>query len=227
MDSPALILPQWPSLHRLIPSHFPPIDLFETVANPEELALVFAIEALTNDRLKEQVGDLYRVPAHERVSGPDSTPVMAAFTHIAFSSRFTDGSYGIYYGANSQQTAVAETVFHREFFLSQTNEPDTQLTMREYINQVALPLHDIRADHYQHLHQPDSYHQPQAFAQQLRAQGSNGLLYPSVRRTGGECIAAFKPKAVTLPVQGQHFRYIWCARQQKVTSVLLQLEVDF
>ncbi len=229
MEPPAVIQPhtqphtqpQWQSLHRLIPSHFPPIDLFESVADPHELELTFAIEALTNDRLKEQVGDLHRVPAQERIAGPGSTPVMAAFTHIALPSRFTDGHhYGVYYAANSLDTALAETMFHREQFMLQTQEPDTELTMREYINRVALPMHDIRGSQYAALHDPNSYAASQSFAQQLKAQGSNGLVYRSVRFEGGECIAAFRPKAVTLPIQGQHFRYVYNAQQRKITVVL-------
>ncbi len=101
-------LPHWEKLHRLVPSHFPPIDLFENVASPDELEIVFAIESLTNDRLREQVGDLARVPVEERIAGPGSTPVMAAFTHIAVATRFSDGTeYGVYYGAKDLNTAFA------------------------------------------------------------------------------------------------------------------------
>lgn len=61
------LLPNWKKLHRLVPSHFPPIDLFENVANPEDLEIVWALESLTNDRLKEQAGDLALVPVAERI----------------------------------------------------------------------------------------------------------------------------------------------------------------
>ena len=194
------VLPDWEKLHRLVPSHFPPIDLFENVASPDELEIVFAIESITNDRLREEVGDLALVPEEERVSGPGSTPVMAAFTHISIPTRFTDGTeYGVYYGARDLNTAFAETIFHREKFLAATNEPDTELTMRCYINKVALELHDVRGDEFESLY-TDDYVAPQEFAKEIRAQGSNGLLYRSVRDEGGECVAAFKPKAVTIPV---------------------------
>ncbi len=43
----------------------------------------------------------------------------------------------------------------------------------------------------------------------LRAAGSNGIVYPSVRRAGGQCLGAFRPKAVAIPVQGRHLRYHW------------------
>ncbi|WP_016953927.1 RES family NAD+ phosphorylase [Catenovulum agarivorans] len=214
------LLPDWEKLHKLVPSHFPPIDLFEHVASPDELELVFAIESLTNDRLREEVGNLALVPTDERISGPGSTPVMAAFTHIATPTRFTDGTeYGVYYGAKDLDTAFAETIYHREKFLSATNEPDTELTMRCYINKVALELHDIRGDEFADLYTED-YAAPQQFAKEMRGLGSNGLLYKSVRDQGGECVAAFKPKAVTIPVQGGHYKYIWSGKKRKIENVL-------
>lgn len=211
-------LPDWPQLHRLVPSHFPPINLFESVADPDELELVHAIESLTNDRLREEVGELWRVPPEERVSGPGSSPVMAAFTHIGIPSRFTDGRYGVYYGARELKTAIAETRYHRERFLAATEEPDTELTMRQYISSVALPMHDVRSNH--RLHAPDYYLYPQQEAARLRRMGSHGLLYNSVRDPGGECVAALRPRAITIPVQGGHFRYVWSGFQQRIVSVL-------
>ncbi len=214
------LIPEWDKLHRLVPSHFPPIDLFENVANPEDLEIVWALESLTNDRLREEAGDLALIPVEERISGPGSSPVMAAFTHIFVASRFTDGrEYGVYYGAKELETALAETIYHREQFLLATDEPDTELTMRCYINKVALALHDVRGEEFAHLY-ADDYAAPQQFAKALREAGSNGLLYKSVRDAGGECVAAFKPRAVTIPLQGAHYKYIWSGRKQRIEHVL-------
>jgi hypothetical protein len=85
-------LPHWEKLYRLGPSHFPPIDLFENVANPDDLDIIFAIESLTNDRLRQEAGDLALVPEEQRISGIGTSPIMAAFTHIGTQSRFTDGT---------------------------------------------------------------------------------------------------------------------------------------
>lgn len=218
METYSTWLPDWPQLHRLVPSHFPPIDLFESVADPDELDVVYAIEALTNDRLREEAGELWRVAAEDRVCGAGSSPVMAAFTHIGIPTRFTDGSYGVYYGARELKTAIAETVYHRERFLSATQELDTELTMRQYINCIALPLHDVR--HNEALHDPDSHIASQKEGKRLRGLNSNGLIYNSVRDPGGVCIAALRPTTVTIPVQGGHFRYVWNGYQQRIVSVL-------
>src|SRR5690606_26619753 len=132
-------------------------------------------------------GDISLVGREDRLVGPGSTPVMAAFTHIGQPSRFTDGSYGIYYAALEQDTALRETVFHRERFLAASSEPPCELEMRMYAGKVARPLHDIRGDGYRDLHAADLavYPTTQRFGAELRGRGSAGLLYPSARRAGG------------------------------------------
>src|SRR3546814_1205967 len=62
----------WTPCYRIIPSRFPPIGLFEKVADPDDLEAVFQIEAMTNDRLRDEVGVLALVPPDDRVSGPRS-----------------------------------------------------------------------------------------------------------------------------------------------------------
>ena len=133
MKQPKTVIPAWDAAFRMVSSAFPPITLFEDLLDPGELEMAYALEALTNDRLQEECGVLNRVPVEDRVSGPGSTPVMAAFTHIGKASRFTDGTYGIYYAANSQAAAIAETSFHQQRFLAATNEPDIELTLRTVI----------------------------------------------------------------------------------------------
>lgn len=208
----------WTKGHRLIPSQFPPVDLYERILEPRDLEAAFQLEALTNPRLLEQAGKLSLLAPEDRVSGEGSSPIMAAFTHIGAPSRFTDGSFGVYYAGNSLDVAIAETVFHKERFLLATNEPDTRLTMREYISQTLLPLDDVRQR--DDLHSPDigSYKYTQEFALALRKRGSNGLRYNSVRLPGGECIACFKPKAIRVPViQGAHIEYFYNATQKHIT----------
>lgn len=217
---PQLATPQWDRAYRMINSSFPPITLFEDLLDPAELETAYMLEGLTNDRLVEEAGVLSRVRPEDRVSGPGATPVMAAFTHIGKISRFTNGTYGVYYAADSQAAAIAETKYHQEKFLAATNEPDIELTMRTYVNQVVKPMHDIRVD-YPHLHDanPAGYSPAQAFAMQLREKLSWGLLYNSVRLDGHECVAAFRPPAISIPTQGKHVRYVWDASIQQISFV--------
>ena len=220
MKSPAPVDVPWPRAYRIVNSSFPPIALFEDVLDPEDLEVAYAIEALTNDRLIEQAGVLARVRPEDRLSGPGSSPVMAAFTHVGKRSRFSDGTFGVYYAASSQAAAIAETCFHQERFLAATQEADLELTMRTYVNRVVKPLHDVRQG-FEHLHQPDpeAYGPSQVFARQLRDVESWGLLYSSVRLPGHECVAAFRPPAVSIPKQGKHLRYFWSASEGRISFV--------
>jgi hypothetical protein len=224
--APQVVLPEWNRAYRMINSAFPPITLFEDVLDPEDLQTAYALEALTNDRLVQEAGVLSRVLPEDRISGPGSSPVMAAFTHIGKTSRFTDGTYGVYYAASSQAAAIAETSYHQERFLAATNEPDIELALRTYVNKVVKPMHDVR-QHYPGLHNPDpdAYGPSQAFARQLRETLSWGLLYNSVRLSGHECVAAFRPPAVSIPKQGKHIRYVWSASSRKISFVFEVSEV--
>lgn len=197
--------------YRIIPTKFPPINFFERFTPPELMDEAFEIESLTNERLQDEVGQLSHVATSDRVSGPGASVVMASFTHTGYASRFTDGSYGVYYAARDLETAIHETVYHRERFMSYTREPACEIDVRVYKGTVQKPLIDLRAQQYSHLMQPDSeqYHDAQLFAATLRAEQRNGLLYPSARNLGGECIAAFKPTTVSLPVQSKWLVYHW------------------
>ena len=203
---------EWTPCYRIIPSRFPPISLFEEVADPADLEAVFAIEALTNDRLRDEVGDLKLVPDEDRVSGPGTSAVMAAFTHLnPEGDRFTDGSYGVFYAAHGLDTAIAETRYHRARFLARTSEPAQEIDMRVYAVDLVAELHDIRGAkaEYAELHDPNSYAHSQDFAAKLRASGSDGIAYDSVRRRGGGCAAVFRPRLLSNCRQERHLCYVW------------------
>ena len=134
---------------------------------------------------------------------------MAAFTHVGRPSRFTDGSYGVYYAALDLESAVAETTYHRARFLACTKEPPCEIDMRVYKGEIVRPLLDIRPALYGPLQLPDDYGPSRDWAAQQRRAGTWGLHYRSVRRDGGECIAALRPPAVAVPRQHQHLAYVW------------------
>ena len=208
-DLPPVKRIRWSHAYRIVPSRFPPVGLYDRIADPADLDAVFAIEALTNPRLREEAGALRLVPPEHRLSGPGSTPVMAAFTHLnPEGSRFSDGSWGVFYAAHSVVTAVEETVYHRERFLAATAEPACDIEMRCYCTRVDSRLHDIRGG-WKNEHDPDVYMASVKLARVLREAGSNGIVYDSVRHHGGECVAAFQPDVVGPCVQAKHYIYRW------------------
>ena len=207
---------QWPAAVRLIESKYPPIDLFEDLAAPEDWELLAAAEARTNPRIAETIGNLDLVPVARRVSGPGASYVMAPFTHCSPDrpGRFHDGSFGAYYTARDFATAVAEVTHHQARRLADSrDEPGWISDMRELVGRVHTELVDIRDGYFDSLLAPGDYARSQVFARAHRAAGANGIVNPSVRNPGGEGVAAFWPDVVARPVQGRHFRYHWDGRR--------------
>ncbi|GAB2507343.1 RES family NAD+ phosphorylase [Lysobacter humi (ex Lee et al. 2017)] len=200
---------EWRPSYRIVSSRFPPVGIFDDIAEPADLDALFLIEGATNPRLREEMGQLTLVPPARRVCGPGTTPVMAAFTHLnSEGSRFTNGTWGVYYTALALETAVAETVFHTARFLARTQEAPTVLQMCCYLSDIGADLHDVRGG-YPEIHDPDSYLASQRLALELRVAGSDGLVYDSVRHPGGQCAALFHPDLVSGVRQGPHLNYHW------------------
>lgn len=200
---------RWTAAYRIVPSRFPPVGVFDRIAQPADLDALYAIEGLTDPHLREEIGALRSVPRERRVSGPGTTPIMAAFTHRnREGSRFSDGSWGVFYAAHRVATAIEETIYHRERFLRATAESPLDIEMRCYRCAIAGRLHDVRGG-WASAHDPHSYVVSQMLARQLRAGDSNGIVFDSVRDAGGECVAVFYPDLVSPCVQAQHLIYRW------------------
>lgn len=209
MKTPNVAKVRWKNAYRIISSRYPPIDVFERVADPSDWDALYELEQRTNPRVRQEWGDISIVPQHERVSGTGASWVMAAFTHIGLPSRFTDGrTYGVYYAARTLETAVHETAYHYGRFLASTREASgTQMDLRTLVSQqLRASFHDVR-EGFPELHGGD-YAVPQREGAKLRAAGSNGIVYRSVRHPpNGECIAVFRPKSIPIPVQGSSLKY--------------------
>lgn len=206
---PPLAATGW-HVYRIVPSIFPPVSIFDRVADPADLEFVYLLESMTNDRLRQEAGDISLVPVEDRVTGPGSTPIMAVFTHCnPDGGRFNDPTFGVYYAGLDLATAVDETKYHREQFLSATNEDPIDVDMRVYVAHLAGDLHDVRAGAPEAIHDPDNYGISQALTRRLREQHSNGLIYNSVRHKGGTCVAAFRPRLLSNCLQERHLTYRW------------------
>lgn len=218
MNTPPVKRIRWTRAFRIVSSRFPPVGVFDRIADPAELDALFALEAMTNPRLRQQAGALSLIPQDRRISGPGTTPVMAAFTHLnPEGSRFSDGSYGVFYAAHAVPTAIEETVYHRECFLAATRHPPIDLQMRCYRTGIHGRLNDLRSG-WPKAHDPDTYTASQALAKRLRQDGSNGIVYDSVRDYDGTCVAAFYPDVVDPCVQVGHYVYRW--NGQRIDAVL-------
>lgn len=164
------------------------------------------------------------MPRAEWVVGrPHASVVMAAFCHPPpGGDRFTDGTVGAWYAAFALDTAHAEVIHHRTNELAEVGVLEARVEMRQYLADFDAGFHDVRrrGRAYAALHDPDDYAASQAFARELRAQGSNGILYRSVRHAGGECLVCFRPPLVLNVRPGAHFEYRWEGRRKPLVRRL-------
>jgi hypothetical protein len=204
----------WAHAWRVIASRYPPIRLFERLTpDPTVWSALIALEEMTNPRVRDEVGDIALVAVEDRVTGPGASYVMAPFTHCnPKGSRFSAGAYGVYYAAAQLETAIAETVFHFEAFARDSADPPRMEDMRVLVGAVAAEFEDVDAlpaIERGRVLDPHDYAYAQTYGAGLREVGALGVVYPSVRRSGGACIGAFKPGAVGLPRQERHLKYQW------------------
>lgn len=205
---------EWRGAVRIIRSIFPPIDLFEDIADPADWPLLIAAEQKTNPRLMETIGNLDLVPADRRVSGPGASWLMAPFTHVSPDrpSRFSDGSFGVLYVGGRFEVALLETIHHHaRFMLATAQPPGWTSQFREIVLEIDAALHDLRPLGIEAapVLDPTDYTASQALGIGLRSLGSAGIAYPSVRCPGGECAGLFYPDGASRPVQGRHLDYHW------------------
>ena len=202
----------WPGAVRIIRSLYPPIDLFEDIADPADWPLLLAAEQKTNPRLAASIGNLDLVPLGRRVSGPGASYLMAPFTHATPDrpSRFSAGAYGVLYAGDRFETALFETIHHHALFMAATAEaPGWTSQFREIILDVGAPLRDLRGQPHDPALDPDDYRAAQDYGARRKAAGDEGIVYPSVRLPGGECVGLFYPDLAQNPRQGRHLDYHW------------------
>jgi hypothetical protein len=204
-------LPQTAAPHptyRLIPSRFPPIGVFDTVATTADLAAVMELEGWTNDRLVKE--RLARLPPDDWVLGvPNASIVLAAFLHAApQGGRFTAAELGAWYAAASLTTAVAEVAHHLRREAVARGLDEIRRTFRCYTARLCgddyIDLRRLNPSRPE-LVDPTSYALSQSFGERVRSAGRAGIVYGSVRHSGGTNTVCYRPRSITEVVQSDHF----------------------
>jgi len=203
---------RWRPCSRIVPSRFPAIDLFARIAAMSDFDALNQVESLTNERLRDESGEVRHVAEADRAMGPGSSYIMAPFVHAPpGGGRFTAPGQGAWYGARRLETAIRETIHHRQVFMRATVEPATDLEMRVIEADLDGRLHDILAlrEAWPDLYHADDYSASQAFGARVRAGGSNGIVFTSVRHEGGECVSVFRPRLLRNARASEYLLYRW------------------
>jgi hypothetical protein len=196
-----------------VPSLYPSTGILDEVASPEDLPAIIELESWTNDRISTELGLLHRIAPEEWVTGrPMSSVIMAAFCHPRLTGgRFNGPGRGAWYAGRDLETAHAEVIYHRTAELAEIGVFETRVQTRLYLADFRGAFHDLRPAVPENapFHDPVSYAASQALARDLLEAGSNGVVYRSVRRRGGECICCFRPRLVENVRPDAHFEYRW------------------
>ena len=201
--------------HRLIPSKYSGRGdsvLVRIADDDAHLRDFFDLDNATNERLRAENNLLPGIGIDELVFGvPYYRIVNAAFCHAQpLGSRFNGPDRGAWYAAFELPTAQAEVAFHKRIELQEVGWIEESVTYDDYRADFSAELHDIRAGRsFKACLDPDSYVAAQGLAQQLLAADALGVVYPSVRRPKGTCLACFRPALVMHVRKDATYRFAW------------------
>lgn len=119
-------------------------------------------------------------------------------------SRFSDGTYGVWYGSDSVETTVYESAYHwyRGLLSDAGFERMTVIAERKVYsvacNAALLDFRKSAEDHPDLLH-PSDYAYCQSVGTRIHREGHPGLLTQSVRRPAGTNMAIFNADILSNP----------------------------
>jgi hypothetical protein len=187
----------WDPAFRIIATRFPAVDLWAGL-DPALWDRLDQVEAMTNPRL----------------SAPQNG---SSYIHWPFDNprpgRFSTGTLGAFYAARDERGAVAETVHYQAIRCREDDLNPHEFDMRVLAVAIEGQFHDLRkkrADAFPGVMDPDSHAAAQALAMDLRAKGSLGILFSSVRDAeNGPCVAAFDAATVKRCSHLRFLTYRW------------------
>jgi hypothetical protein len=177
-------------------------------SDPNDLQSVLDVLAVTDARARDAAGAFAALPQGDQYRGSGAAAVMMPFL-CPRESRFSAGRYGVLYGAESTETAAAEVSYHHARRLQQAAAPSgTSVILALWAFSLNADLSDLRR-HDPSIYHPIHYAPAQALGHKLRTAGAAGVLYSSVRRRSGECVAVFKPSVVGSMEKKDDWRLFW------------------
>lgn len=226
MTPPRVRLLRQNDTHRLIPSKYSDGEdsvLAQIAADDAHLRDLFDLDNATNDRLLAENDRIPGIGIHELVFGvPRFRIINAAFCHPhPLGSRFNGPDRGAWYAAFELETAQAEVAFHKWIELAEVGWTEDEVTYDDYLADFSAEFHDLRRDRrFAAALAADSYVASQKLAEELLESGSLGIVYPSVRRPRGTCLACFRPALVMNVRKARTYRFRWEGKPKPSVSVV-------
>ncbi len=200
--------------HRLIPAKYGAASVLQSLPLPAEvLADLSELDAATNQRKIIEKGGTSVIGLGELLIGvPESHVVNAAFTHPGpFGGRFHGPQRGAWYAGFEIETSIAEVAFHKRRLLEDGRiQGRHAFDYLDFLADFSGGFHRLDLLEEESCLQPDPipqcYGSSQVLANGLLFQGALGIVYPSVRRPSGTCIACFRPALVSHPRRDRQYR---------------------
>lgn len=192
---------------RLIPSRFPPVNVYEGVIANDRQDEIVAVENLTNPRL-------HSLSRLQKTAQGDAgaNPRFQNWNLAPFAYGNPDGS--TFFGedrpclevALERQTALAVSVAKRQSFMAATQEAPIGLDMRMLCTPVNGTFWDLRDV----AGLPAELEKKQRYELGAKMpEGAHGILYHPAERPAGICLAIVTGDILQRSQQTVHFRYVW------------------
>ncbi len=180
--------------------------LLASLYGPAALVALAALTA-TDPVLRPALGGVHLVQPDDWPTAAPTTGtgwILAPFVRAPSpdtATRFSDGAFGVWYGADDLQTAQAEVGHHLARYLARTEAVADTLprTILHATPSLQHPVIDLRSSAAVPVGvlDPESYTASHVYGRRCRTAQSWGILWPSVRRTGGTCLGILRPPALT------------------------------
>jgi RES domain-containing protein len=204
---PAVAELQLVNTHRLIPTKYSEQATVLSRLSDDGATLddLMELDGATNDRLLGEEGLLPGIGVHELLYGVRYAHIVnAAFTHASpLGGRFNNSERGAWYCGIERETSIAEVAFHKLKQLEEVDWDKEEIsTFDDYLADFTTEMHDLRGSRARYGRYlkagpiPECYVSSQELAATLLAKQSNGIIYPSVRRSPGMCVVCFRPTLV-------------------------------
>jgi RES domain-containing protein len=205
----------WTPAVRVVP-RFPAIDQLEQFDANLQAAVVAELVAINPGIIE----NLRLLPAGPLPTGVGASRIVTSYT-FARPGRFNDETSAAFYGGESLATAIAETVHHVLAALRDSNAPPQTLPPRLvlHVNVRADNMVDARVVSYPQIYDPSSYLESQQFGALARQRGHEGIVYRSVRRPGGECVAIYAPAVLSDCREERELIYRYAGDRIEVSEV--------
>ena len=196
--------------------------LLQIADDEHHLQGLLDLDAATDVRRLSESDFLPGIGSDELVFAiPDYQIVNAAFIHThPLGARFNGPERGAWYAGFELETSQAEVAWHKSVEFSEIGWLEESVAYDDHLADFAGEYHDIRQDpDFESCLRPDSYEASQTLAERLLEAGSLGIVYPSVRRRSGVCLACFRPALVGNVRRSARYRFTWTGTPEPTIEV--------